>query len=71
MAKKEAIKDEAPKLVKVILPTKEQGWFSFIEIEIDEKVLLSNGKITIKSEPDIFAIFKDQVIVKMREIFKI
>ena len=62
-------KSEPPKLVRVVYPHKEEGWFCFSEYEIDEAVLLSEGKLLSKTNPDIFAIFKDQVMWKIRDIF--
>ena len=57
--------------VKVLLLEREEGWFIFKEIELDESILENNGKVIYKTNPDIFPIFKEQLIVKARELFGI
>jgi hypothetical protein len=57
--------------VKILLLDREEGWFIFKEIEIDESILEHQGKVLSKTNPDIFPIFKDQLIIKAREIFGI
>jgi hypothetical protein len=52
----------------VIYPHKEEGWFCFSEYELPFEVLKEHGKLTAKTNPDIFAIFKDQVTLKVRDI---
>jgi hypothetical protein len=54
-----------------LLLDREEGWFIFKEIEIDESILEHQGKVLSKTNPDIFPIFKDQLIIKAREIFGI
>lgn len=56
-------------LVKVIYPHKEEGWFCFTEYEIPLSMLQNYGKVISKTNPDIFAIFKDQVTYKIRDLF--
>lgn len=68
MAKKEQLKAEEPeKTVKLLGFTKKEGWFVFEEYEVPVSSL--EGKKTFSSEPDIFPIFKDQVINKIRDFY--
>jgi hypothetical protein len=57
--------------VKVILLGREEGWFIFKEVEIDDSILEHHGKVVYKTNPDIFPIFKEQLIAKARDIFGI
>jgi hypothetical protein len=56
-------------MVKIIHPHREEGWFVFTEYEIPLNILEEHGVVLSKTNPDIFAIFKDQVIWKIRDIF--
>lgn len=58
-------------LVSVILPKREEGWFCFTEYQIPLSVLEKEGKVLTKSTPDLFAIFKDQMIWKVRDLFNL
>jgi hypothetical protein len=55
-------------MVRVVFPHKEEGWYVFSEYEIDESVLKEQGTLISKTNPDIFAIFKDQLLWKVRDI---
>jgi len=58
-----------PKKVRVLSFVKDDvGGFGFQEFEIDENVL---GEPTDSSLPDVFAIFKNNLIHKARELFGI
>jgi len=57
--------------VRVIMPHKKEGWFCFTEFEIPLSVLESKSKVVSVSDPDVFAIFKDQVTCRLRSIFGI
>jgi hypothetical protein len=61
-------KSEPSKMVRVVFPHKEEGWYVFSEYEIDESVLKEQGTLISKTNPDIFAIFKDQLLWKVRDI---
>lgn len=56
---------------KAIVLFKEDGAYGFAEIDIPTKVLIDEGKLIYKSNPDIFAIFVGHLTKKAREIFKI
>lgn len=72
MAKKmEPLKEHQSNLVKVIKPHREEGWFVFTEYEIDEEILETHGKVIHKTNPDIFAIFKDQLVNRILSIFEL
>jgi hypothetical protein len=71
------IKD-AGESVKVLFIFKDEGdhggfasAYGIHEIEINKDLLLKNGKIIYKSEPDIFEIFRNNLSKKAREIFGI
>lgn len=61
--------EQQSKLVKVILPQKEEGYYSFTEYEIQEADLKKYGKLVHKSEYDILAIVTDQIKHKVMDIF--
>lgn len=61
--------NKKPKKVKVLsFVMDDVGGFGFQEFEIDENLL---GKPTDSSLPDVFAIFKNNLIHKARELFGI
>lgn len=68
MAKK-AIAEVA--LVKVIQLKREGSGYGFVEYEIPAEALEEHGKITHTSEPDIYAIFVNQLTKRSRELFEI
>ena len=57
--------------VRVLRPHREEGWFCFTEYELPLELLEKEGKVLNKTNPDIFSVFKDQVIEKLRNIFQI
>lgn len=64
-------KKKDPNLTRILQFTKEDGWFVYKELEIDEEILNQHSKLVYKSNPDIFPIFSGQVINKIRDIFGI
>lgn len=70
---KETKSPKAPQseLVSVILPQRSEGWFCFTEYQIPLAVLEKEGKLVSKTNPDLFAIFKDQMIWKVRDLFNL
>ena len=58
-----------PEMVLVILPRKAEGVFAFTEYKIPLEILEKHGEVTVKSNPDIFAIIKDQLTHKVMDIF--
>lgn len=63
--------DSKPSTQKVIAVFREEGAYGLMEIEIEKEVLLKHGKITWKSEADIFAIFITQLTKRARDLFGI
>lgn len=57
-------------IVKVIRLIKQGGGYGYEEIEIPLDTLKS-GKVISKSEPDIYAIFVNQLTKLTRDIFEI
>lgn len=66
-----AKKQEPGQLVKVIQLVREHGGYGYVEYEISLDLLKAHGKVLDKSEPDIYAIFVNQVTKKTRDIFGI
>lgn len=61
--------NKKPKKVRVLSFVKDEtGGFGYEEFEIDESLL---GKPVEASLPDVFAIFKNNLISKSRELFGI
>lgn len=67
MAKKQEAKE--PKLVKVMLFTQNGIEYGLKVIEINESDLLMHGKVVESTQPDIFPIFINQLVMKCREFF--
>lgn len=68
LAKKQS--EPAQKIkVKVILPKTEEGYYMLEEYEISLETLKKEGSLLDKTLPDIYAVFKDQMINKTRDIF--
>lgn len=66
---KQAPQSKEPEMVLVILPRKAEGVFAFTEYKIPLEILEKHGEVTVKSNPDIFAIIKDQLTHKVMDIF--
>ena len=62
--------DASPK-VKVLTLVKEDGAYGFVEIEINEDVIKKQGKVTEMCQPDIFAVFMNNITKKCRDSFGI
>lgn len=71
MAKAPAPKSGKSEPQKLLMFNREDGAYGLTEIEIDKAVLLEHGKITDKTNPDIFAIFLTNLTKKARELFEI
>jgi hypothetical protein len=61
---------ESDKKIKIIVPVKEDGWFAFKIVEIQESAL-NDGEVLHKSNPDLFQFFLDQVTREIKKIFEI
>lgn len=61
--------DVSSETVKLLGFTKSEGWFVMNEYEIPKSILEKHGKLIHKTEPDIFAIFKEHVINKIRDFY--
>lgn len=57
--------------IKLLAFTKAEGWFVMEEYELPKSVIEKYGKLVSKTQPDIFAIFKEQVISKIRDFYGI
>lgn len=68
MAKKEEKEQE---MTSVFVLSKEDGWFVLNEIEIPKDLIIKNGKIISKSEPDIFPIFIEHLIKAAKKFYGI
>lgn len=73
MAKKQVVDnytivDDTDK-VNVLNFTKSEGWFVMNHYEIPNSILEKYGRLVSKTEPDIFAIFKEHVINKIRDFY--
>lgn len=55
----------------VISFDRKDGWFVFSTYEIQESLLEKHGKKTSEIDPEIFPVFKDQLVRKVRDIFEI
>ena len=55
--------------VNVIKLSKSEGAYGYTIYEIPESVLLKNSEVLEKSEPDVYAIFVNNIIGATRRIF--
>ena len=70
MAKKAEPKALSGQNTKVIHLIKKDGGYGYVEIELPQEVVES-GKVLSRSEPDIYAIFVNEMTKKTRDIFEI
>jgi hypothetical protein len=56
-------------MINILAFTKAEGWFVMQEYQISKDMLEKHGKLISKTEPDIFAIFKEHVINKIRDFY--
>lgn len=64
-------KSDPQKKVKVLKFIRDEGAYGFIEYEISEDLLSQEGKELDASQPDIFAIFINNLTKKCRDVFGI
>ncbi len=61
--------DSEDTLVKVIKLCRSEGSYGYIVHEIPETILNEHSEIVDKCEPDIYAIFKNNIISLTRRLF--
>jgi len=63
--------EESESNIRVIAPSRQDGWYMFTEYDIPESVLKKHAVVISKSEPETFSVLHNQIISKVREIFGI
>lgn len=59
------------KVVKLLAFSVKDGAYGMVEYEIPEDVLKKQAKVISKTEPDIFAVFVNNITKKSRELLGI
>lgn len=65
------LKQDEKKLKQVLVLTKSEGAYGLDVYEIDENIIEKHGKKVEKYEPDVFAIFANNITKASRGIFGI